>query len=508
MLIRAGSAQHRPSWQGTATQVGWLACIAAPWLSPRASGPSASVDQWVLTGLSVAGMLALSGLAASFTSEGQRSQARGAIMTGWLVAALLSTVIALCQYFGVAELFPAIMSSTSTNEPFANLRQRNQFASLTVIGMAVLLWLSTQGLSRTAGIAAMAFLAAGNAATASRAGVLEMLVILVAAWMWRGPYRAALGQLSAAGIGAYVVASLALPLLGEMVPQSLAYGVLGRFGRDEGCASRVVLWSNVLHLIAQKPWTGWGWGNLDFAHYMTLYPGPRFCDVLDNAHNLPLQLGVELGIPMSVFVCAVAGWFVWRHAPWRENRPARRAAWWILIVIAIHSMVEYPLWYGPFLVALCLCAGFVAMPPDESPRGQGRRLPVAASWRLASAGVVLAAALFSGWQYQLASQIYLPAEQRLPAYREDTLRKIRDAWLFNDQILFAELTITPLTAANAQWTLEAARQLLHFSPEPRVIEKLIESAMLLKLDDEAAAHMQRYRAAFPKDYARWLRLRS
>ena len=48
---------------------------------------------------------------------------------------------------------------------------------------------------------------------------------------------------------------------------------------------------------ASSPWLGWGWGELDYAHYATLYDGPRFCDILDNAHNLPLHLAVELGIP-------------------------------------------------------------------------------------------------------------------------------------------------------------------------------------------------------------------
>ena len=33
--------------------------------------------------------------------------------------------------------------------------------------------------------------------------------------------------------------------------------------------------------------------------------------------------------------------------------------------------------------------------------------------------------------------------------------------------------------------------------------RLIESATLLGHDDEAAFHLQRYRAAYPKDHARW-----
>jgi len=45
--------------------------------------------------------------------------------------------------------------------------------------------------------------------------------------------------------------------------------------------------------------------------------------------------------------------------------------------------------------------------------------------------------------------------------------------------------------------------MLHHSPEPRVIEKLIESSVVLGRSDEIALHLARFRAAFPGDYAQW-----
>ena len=104
------------------------------------------------------------------------------------------------------------------------------------------------------------------------------------------------------------------------------------------------------HLILQKPWTGWGWGELDYAHYITLFPGARFCVLLDNAHNLPLHLAVELGLPFALLVCGVASLWVWRARPWAETDPVRQLAWGILAVVGLHSMLEFPLWYGPFQI--------------------------------------------------------------------------------------------------------------------------------------------------------------
>mgnify|MGYP002133802168 CR=1 FL=1 len=62
------------------------------------------------------------------------------------------------------------------------------------------------------------------------------------------------------------------------------------------CASRRVLWANMLNLALQHPWLGWGWGEADLAHFMTAYSGPRFCDLVDNAHDLPLHVAVEFGL--------------------------------------------------------------------------------------------------------------------------------------------------------------------------------------------------------------------
>jgi hypothetical protein len=72
-------------------------------------------------------------------------------------------------------------------------------------------------------------------------------------------------------------------------------------------------------------------------------------------------------------------------------------------------------------------------------------------------------------------------------------------------VQFAELTTTPLSRSNAQWAFDTASTLLHYSPEPRVIEQVIESAVMLERDEEAMAHLARYRAAFPKEHAAWAR---
>ena len=56
-----------------------------------------------------------------------------------------------------------------------------------------------------------------------------------------------------------------------------------------------------------------------------------------------------------MLVCGGFAWWVLRQMPWREVDPTRQLAWAVLAVILLHSLLEYPLWYGPFQMAFGLC---------------------------------------------------------------------------------------------------------------------------------------------------------
>ncbi len=496
--------------------------ITLPWLNPFAPGPTPAAVPLLFSWACAAALL---GTCARMPACFPAGRLVTATAWAWLVAGLLSSVMGLCQYLGVGDGFSPWVNQTRLGEAFANLRQRNQFASLTSIALAALLWLAANaplraGATRrfaasTPWLLALAagVLAAGNAASLSRTGLLQLVLLCVLFGLWGGWRLPMVRRVLLAAVLAYAVAALALPwLVGLELP---VHGMVARLrAGDPVCASRLTLWSNVLHLIEQKSWFGWGWGELDYAHYTALYPGARFCNILDNAHNLPLHLAVELGIPLALAVCCGAGWVVWRAKPWRETDPTRQMAWGVLAVIMLHSMLEYPLWYGPFQMAFGLCVWMLWPAPRERTAGsdqyarasvQYARASVGAAIRLVAATALLAAVAYAAWDYHRISQLYLAPQARDPAYRDDTLDKVRGSWLFRNQVLFAELTTTSLQPANARWTFDTATALLHYSPEPRVIEKVIESAVMLGRDEEALLHLVRYRAAFPEEYKKWRR---
>ena len=566
-----------------------LLALCLPWLNPQTYGPSYSVVQWL--GVWAGACLCWGVWALGRTSAEERVRA---IAAAWMAAATVSACMALLQYLGVADDLGGLVNTTALGEAYANLRQRNQFATLTSIGLLALLWQVQQWQSRPAssaqatagalwavGVAAL-LLAVGNAASGSRTGLLQWLLVVALTALWSARGQRQVVAVGVAALVAYLLAALALPLILQAATGAHSGGLLGRFQEEADCGSRRMLWSNVLHLIGQKPWIGWGWGNLDFAHFVTLYPGDRFCEIVDNAHNLPLHLAVELGVPLALALCAAGVWLVWRAQPWREADPTRQMAWGVLAVLLLHSMVEYPLWYGPFQLAAGLSVWLLwstradhvpyhhfcgeadairhreaegrgdpcrntrthGLPRRCAPRSDETSAhgPFAVSatkqgglhgdgllhfagndgkvarddngvrhrndQKMVLLPVVAATALVAllgsvAWDYWRVSQLYLAPQARASAYSDNTLEKVRGSWFFQDQVRFAELTTTDLTRANAEHVFTLSEQMLHFSPEPRVVEKLIESAVMLGRDDEALFYLQRYKAAFPQAHAHW-----
>ena len=493
--------------------------ITLPWLNPFAPGPSPSVMPWLLAVGATAGLLVLAalrrlrGLPADGQAEAQRWA--GALAWALVLAASVSSGMALLQYFGAAHGLSPWVSQAQAGEAFANLRQRNQFASLCNLGLlAVLCWAAqATGLRKERGVTlrlmlVTGVLALGNASSTSRTGLLQLGLIVTMAWWWhrQSPRTTTplIRPLLLTAVLSYLLAALVLPV---MVGQALGGGIFARL-QDGGpaCSSRMVLWSNVLQLIAQKPWLGWGWGELRYAHFMTLYEGPRFCEIMGNAHNLPLHLAVTLGLPAALLLCGGGTWLVWRAKPWQETDATRQMAWGVLVVIGLHSLLEYPLWYGPFQMAVGLCLLLLWVPRTqvkpilEAMTGQKNMQNrfVSQSIRALAAIILLAPVGYAAWDYHRISQIYLPVAQRSAAYKDNTLEKIRSSWLFQNQVQFAELTTTPLTLDNAVQINALAHGLLHYSPEARVVETLIDSARLLGREDEAQFFAVRYRAAYPK----------
>ncbi|RVT52652.1 PglL family O-oligosaccharyltransferase [Rubrivivax albus] len=389
----------RPAWPLGLALGGVALGVVGSW------GPGALPSSLALSALGLllaAAVMVAAGASARSTASAQALFA--AFCWGWVVAGGVNLAIAAVQVF--APAWPDgtwLARSGLPGRAVGNLRQPNHLSSLLMWSALAVVALHQMGHWRPRPAAAMfAALVAGVVLTASRTGLVS--VLLLAGW-------GLVDRSLARDVRRLLVAA---PLL-----YGLAWGAMWAWAHAEGgtfggearlretdiSSSRFGIWANALTLIARQPWTGVGFGEFNLAWSMTPFPG-RPTAFFDHAHNLPLHLLAELGLPLGGAVCVLLGWSLWRalRAAPGQQAPWQRCAAMFALMIGVHSLLEYPLWYAYFLLPLAWVWGFAL----GRPVGAAEPAPTAVTARLRPglAAVVVLAALAVVADYQRVVRIF------------------------------------------------------------------------------------------------------
>jgi len=344
-----------------------LSIAAALWIGlPVGLGLSA-------LGLVAAAMIMVAAGTAARSSDGW-AQLLAIFFVAWLVAGVLSAAIGVIQVF-LPDLPDGDLVARSGLEGRAvgNVRQPNHLSSLLLwSAVAVVPLLEAGRLRRAVATALFAFMILGLVLSGSRTGMVGVLVLALWGLFDRRLGRAARTML----ISSPIWFSLFWVLMWLWARETQnTFGAAAHVLGAELSSSRFAIWSNTLALIAQHPWAGVGFGEFNFAWSLTPFPN-RPVAFFDHTHNLPLQLAVELGLPLATLVLGLLGWALWQA--WRRSTTADgatgvalRAAFVMVLMMALHSQLEYPLWYSYFLLptawawGFCLGAGTAAGTPSS-----------------------------------------------------------------------------------------------------------------------------------------------
>lgn len=409
---------------------------------------------------------------------------------GLLSAAVVSVAIASVQYSGLLhEPLPGWpwLHASPKEEAYGQLRQRNHFGSLMSLGLAAWFFMTQTGwpsqVGRWLAWPVLLVLILGASMSASRTGALTWIGLSLLTLTWSPSPKLSSPQ---ARYGAWV-ALLGFVLLSNLLPlmasalSTVALPKISVFDRlaaqPEGlghCESRAVLWRHVLELSFQRPWWGWGWGELDVAHAMQSVVGERFCVQLGHAHNLLLHVAVEWGWPLALLGLAALARWVWRHPPWHARTPTAFLGWSWLVVMGLHSSLEFPLWYGPFQLVLGLAIGLVMRPAPPLHK------PVSSSAQPLTHTLVtvwLAGTLWAAWDYHRVSQPFLAPAQRSPACRVQPMDCLDDVVWFHQGGDFAKLSLHRDVMPPAQ-ARALAQRVVHFAPDPWVLSLIFSEPPL------------------------------
>jgi len=400
--------------------------------------------------LSSAGLVAAAVLSAASASATQRAghgrAAFEAFCTGLLVAGVLSSFIGIAQMFAPEGTFGALIAQSSAEgRAVGNLRQPNHLSSLLLWSMIALVWLGdARQLARWATGALMALMLFGVVLSGSRTGMLGTL--LLAFW---GVVDRRLSRTAR-------ITLWLLPLLYVLfwagvrewahLHEQVFIGE-AQLHKADISSSRFAIWRDTLALIAAHPWFGVGWGEFNFAWSLTPFPN-RPVAFFDHTHSLPLQFAVELGLPLATLVLALLGWALWaafcaaRDAV--DEAPQRRAALAMVVMILVHSLLEYPLWYAYFLLpaafAFGLCLGVPASAAAVEPvasAAPGRRIrPL-----MIGALLLLIGGVASVVDYWRVVVIFAPPEGSAPL--AERVQAGRHSWFFGHHADYAAATVAP-----------------------------------------------------------------
>lgn len=408
-------------WSPAAVAAGVLAAIVLL----NGLGFGVSLAQPVIGCFSLVAAALIAQLGFRLAQQGQFEPLMLPVAWGLLWLGLLTAVACVMQVFLPQYCGNLILpGSRYAGRAVGTIGQPNLAATAMAWSIVAAGLLLQRGrLHRVWAVAGLVLLVLGIVLTASRMGLVWLGLMLLVAVLESSWHREVRRLLAAALPLALICWWLANQLLNA---QGADLALTQRTADWASSSSRTTLWRESLQMVIAQPLFGVGWADFSFAWTLTPFDGrgPRFHN---HAHSLPLHLAVELGLPAALLFCALMlrslmlAWrAVARAAP--SIRAQGRLILLMLAMLALHSMLEYPLWYFflllPAAFMLGLCEGLDASPSSASE-------PHARSWPWLALGMtLLVAALFSATDYLKIARLYLPS---LPGAAPDLPRRLQDA---------------------------------------------------------------------------------
>lgn len=417
-----------------------------------------------------------------------------------LAAGLLSVGVSLVQVFapGLAD-GDVIARSGIVGRAVGNMRQPNHLASLLMWSCVAAVWLANSARGRAYALTLPALLFAlvfAVVLSASRTGMIG--VGLLAIWGLLDRKLARLARWSLIATPLMLAISWWLMSVWASSGGDHAFGAESRLAEGAGSPSRLAILANAWALLKQYPLSGVGWGEFNLAWSMTPFPA-RPTAFFDHTHNLPMQLLVELGWPLGLLVLGLLTWALWQafragHRAQGQDAVMLRCAFMIVLMIGLHSLLEYPLWYAYFLLptafALGLCLG----------GGAGRWTLPRQLWGLFKVGgaLLIAGSLFAVWDYLSVVEIYAPSADA--GSLEQRIERGQRSVFFAPQADYA--AATSLTAGPA--ALQATRRTAHHLIDARLMMAWAKSLHASGDIDRARYVVQRLREFRSKTSDDWL----
>lgn len=357
----------------------------------------------------------------------------------WLIysltaAALISALFGWLQFFDI-QFAPWISLLPEPGRVFANVRQPNQLATLLAIGIWSTCWLrDREKISPLTAGSIIFFLAPCLVFTGSRMAILLLGYILLLGTYFQKfdpkDFFAKYGYIAIIYAVTWYFAEVARR-------QGLIFFHGGeRIADADPTGLRWQLWANSIEISLLNPISGCGFNQFNFcfihAPLESRAPAP-----FDHAHNIILQWAVEFGWPVAIFLTVAFG--AWAKNLFKDAKnPQTMYAIGFLGIVAIHSMLEHPLWYAAFLMPTAFLIGYCT---------QRNKIKYADTSTIAQKNLInavlakivlffiVSGSLYSIYIHSRLAKNYIAGNELTAAERH---KNTEVAWIFRPQIAYAQ----------------------------------------------------------------------
>ena len=423
-----------------------------------------------------------------------------------VLGGLLNAAAAVLQFYGIDSLLGSMIASLGATKggAYGNFGQNNHFADYLTLALISALYLWIKGrLTGPAFVACAGIFLYALSLSGSRTTWLYLLGALALSLWYRSRTdtprlrNAALAiavllplfALVQYAMSAYGLAVRPAPPGALFVPvtpierfaQEMAHGLLPQTG-GSALGTRLYMWHQALLMWSRSPWLGVGFGQYAGVFFEQAAELSRYhiSHYDRNSHNALTNLLAETGLLGTGLVCAGLGAWLWGL---RRRLVVNAETWWmlsLLLVLFLHSMVEYPLWHANFLGVAAIMLG---MGSEPCIRLQLTNLSRFAFPVMVAAGAFALGSVLHAYR-DLELAMYPPV---LPKNRQEIVERNEALLkLHRDTLLapYVELTYAGIIVANRhnlQDKLALNRRVLRLLPAPELAYRQV---LLLGLNGE------------------------
>jgi len=420
-----------------------------------------------------------------------------------LVGTELSALAGVLQHYRWHTFLDAVVTSKNSVAVYGNMAQPNHYANYISMGL-VSLGLLRLHLRSWQVVLLAAPLLFVMVLSGSRSSWLYLISMAVLAYLWQRRDKSCRHLLNYS-----LVLLLGFALMHWVVQLPLFSGAatgsltsMQRLAAEDNTGSiRLYLWHEAWLIFSQYPIFGAGLGQFAWEHFQLgpVLKATYITGLYNNAHNLVMHTAAEMGLSGLLILFGTLGMWIWQGV--RKHITLHH--WWgyaVLLVLGIHSMLEYPLWYAYFMGVAAILLGVMD--------GGTFRLELRLLGRLYIATMLLLGIL-SLVQLQLGyRQLERALSPRQKIVEGKTTAQLMREGLINVHSYplmqpFAELFFNSWIEVNAE-ELDKKNSLneraMKFVPLSSVVYRRAYLLALSKRQEEALLQMERAIWSYPGDF--------